>query len=188
MGKSDTQYQKLLSDIKSNVQKANSSRHNQKDLVSVAHTLINSPDEEFEVYVNDVDNPVVTKPVEHYRESLKPVLKEFGVDNAELDRIKDVQFTKDHADALVEVGMQVVKDYTSTGRKLIFPIESKDESQMEIAQRYKDETRKDTKKPVQNPDGTYTTVPTGERKITKAHYEMVAQNKVPGWLSSTEKI
>ena len=188
MSKKDTKYRQVLQGIRENVQKANSTRHSKGDLTTVAHTLINSPQEEFDVYLNDENNPVTTKPVEHYREALKPVLKEFGVDNAELDRIQQVEFTKDHADAIMEVGMQVVKDYTSTGRKLIFPINEKDEAQFEIAQKMREEKKIDTKKPVQNADGTYTTVPTGERKTTKAHREMVASNKVPGWLSSTEKI
>lgn len=183
-----TKYDDLLSEMRSKVQSAGSSRHSKADYTAVTQTLLNTPEQEVPVYVKDTKDPVITKPAERYRETLKPVLKQFGVDNAELDKIQDVQFSKEHAEALNDVAITAVKGYTSTGRKLVLPVTSPDESQMEISQVVKEEKKEDTRKLEQQADGSYKSVPTGERKTTKKHTEMKASNKIPGWLIEKKKI
>lgn len=184
---SKTKYDDLLNEMKSKVQSAGGSRHSKADYTSVTQTLLNTPEQEVPVYVKDGD-PVITKPAERYRETLKPVLKQFGVDNAELDKIQDVQFSKEHAEALNDVAITAIKGYTGTGRKLVLPINSDSESQMEISQVTRETKSEDTRKLEQQPDGSYKSVPTGERKTTKKHVEMKASNKIPGWLINKEKI
>jgi len=183
-----SEYKKLLKEMKDKVQASGSSRHSKQDYISVAQTLLNTPDHEVDVYMRDGGEKVTTNPVARYRDTLKPVLQHFGVDKAEAEKMDTVTFTKDHAEALMDVATQVIKDYTGTGRKLILPITAEDESQMEISQTQIKEKMEDTRKPEVQPDGTYKSVPTGERKTTKAHREMRCTNKVPGWLVSKEKI
>lgn len=187
MGK-QTSYDELKSQITKKVQEAGGSRHSKSDLTSMTHTLLNTPEQEVTTYLKDSPDGVTTKPVEKYRETLKPVLKQFGVDNAELDKIQSVTFSKDHADAFNDLAMQVVKDYTSTGRKLILPITDKAESQMEISQTDVAAKEVETKMPVEVSPGKYESVPTGKKRKTKAHKEMRVSNKMPAWLVDIEEI
>lgn len=187
MGNSN-KYLELKQQIKEKVEAAGGTRYSQSDLTALTHALINTPEHEVSVYMKDSEEPITTTPVQHYRESLKPVLKEFGVDSAELDRIQQVTFNKDHANAINELATTIVKDYTETGRKLILPITGEDQSQMAIYQVNRDEKKEETKKPFQQEDGTYVQVPTGKEKTTKQHKEIRVENKIPHWLVSEVNI
>ena len=180
MGK--TEYEKLKEDIAAKVQAAGGTRYSKSDLTQMTMSMLNAPDYEVNNYIDNGETPVVTKPVERYRNSLKPMLKQFGVDAAELDKVQTVQFTKDHAEAVNDMAMQIVKDYTSTGRKLILPINAPDEAQMEISQQVVAEKEESTKKITETSPGVYEQVPTGKKKKTKKHKRMKVSNKVPAWL------
>ena len=182
-----TEYDKLKKEITDKVKAAGGSRHSKSDLTLMTQTLLNTPEQEVNVYLKD-STPASTKPVERYRESLKDVVKQFGVDKAELDKVQDITFGKEHAEALMDVATTSMKDYISTGRKMIFPVTSKDESQMEISMVEKEEKTEETRKLVQNEDGSYKSVPTGKKKTTKAHKELKASNKVPSWLKTEQEI
>ena len=186
MGK--TKYDELKEEMRSKVDKAGGNRYSKSDLTHMTHVLLNTPEQEVTTYMKDVKDPVITKPVERYRESLKPVMKQMGIDGPELDKVQKVTFDKAHAEAVNDLAMTIVKDYTGTGRKMILPVTSKDESQMEITQVVKPEKIEDTKKLVQKEDGTYEQVPTGKRKKTSEHREMKVSNKVPGWLIDETEI
>jgi NACalpha-BTF3-like transcription factor len=187
MGKK-SKYSSMVDEMREKVQKAGGSRFSKSDQTALTHTLMNTPEHEVPVYLKDCTDPVITKPTEHYRESLKPVLKQFGVDSAELDKIQTVEFPKDHAEAFNELAAVAMKDYMSTGRKIIFPVTSNEESQMEISMVNKEKKSEETRKLVETSPGKFESVPTGERKTTKAHTEIKAANKVPGWLVEKEKI
>lgn len=180
-------YDKLKKEITEKVKAAGGTRHSKSDLTLMTQTLLNTPEQEVPVYIKD-ETPVTSKPVERYRESLKSVVKQFGVDNAELDKVNDITFSKDHAEALMDVATTSMKDYIGTGRKMIFPVTSPDESQMEISIVDKNEKTEETRKLVQKEDGSYESVPTGKKKTTKAHKEMKVSNKIPSWLSSETEI
>ena len=183
-----TEYDKLKKEITDKVKAAGGTRHSKSDLTSMTQTLLNTPEQEVPVYIKDSKEPVITKPVERYRESLKGVVKQFGVDNAELDKVNDVTFNKEHAEAIMDVAQTVMKDYIGTGRKMIFPITDEAESQMEISMVEKSDKVEETRKLVQQEDGSYKTVPTGKKKSTKAHREMKVSNKVPAWLITETNI
>lgn len=187
MAKKKTGYDEMLEEMRAKVQKAGGSRHSKSDRTAVTHGLLNQPDQEVEIFLKDSD-PVVTRPVEHFREELKDVVKQFGVDNAELDKMQEVKFSKGFAEAFNEVADIATKDYLSTGRKLIYPITSASESQMELSQVEKPAKAEDTRKLVETSPGKFESVPTGERKKTEAHMEIRASNKIPGWLVDKEKI
>lgn len=186
MGKTD--YEKLKDEITAKVKKTGGTRYSKSDMTQMTTAMLNSPSYEVKNYIKDVKEPVVTKPVERYRESLKPMLKQFGVDNAELDKVQSVSFGKEHAEALNELGMQIVKDYTSTGRKLILPINAADEAQMELSRCVVEAKEEETKKIELQPDGSYASVPTGKKKKTKKHNRMKVSNKVPAWLVEEEDL
>ena len=186
MGK--TEYEKLKADITAKVKSTGGTRFSKSDMTQMTQSMLNSKDYEVKNYIKDVKDPVVTKPVEKYRESLKPVLKQFGVDNAELDKVQSVVFGKDHAEALNDLSMQIVKDYTSTGRKLILPINEANEAQMEIYQDIIPETEIETKKIVEVSEGKFEQVPTGKKKKTKEHVRMKVSNKVPAWLVEESEV
>lgn len=178
-----TEYEKLKKEITDKVKAAGGSRHSKSDLVLMTQSLLNTPDHEVKTYIKD-GTAATSKPVERYRESLKNVVKQFGVDKAELDKVKDITFDKEHADALMDVATTSMKDYIGTGRKMIFPVTAADESQMEISMVERPEKTEETRKLIQKDDGTYESVPTGKKKTTKKHKEMKVSNKVPSWLSS----
>ena len=185
-----TEYEKLKQEISEKVKANGGCRYSKADLTQLTSTLLNTPEQEVKTYPlkGSKDEVVTTKPVERYRESLKPVLKQFGVDNAELNKIHDVKFNKEHAEALMDVSTQVIKDYTGSGRKFIFPINDETESQMEISQVDKSEKEVETTKIEEQSPGVYATVPTGKKKKTFAHKELKVSNKVPGWLVEETEI
>ena len=183
-------YKELKDAMAKKVQAAGSSRYSKGDHIALTHSLLNTPDYEVDVYIKDGDKYETTKttPVKNYRESLKPVIAQFGVDKAELDKIHTVEFPKGHAEAFNDLAEVAMKDYISTGRKLIFPVNSEDESQLELSQFEVPEKIEDTSKLVEESPGNYKRVPTGDRKTTKKHTAYKAANKVPAWLVSKEKI
>lgn len=188
MGKNKTPYDVLKEEVADAVKKSGGHRHSRSDYNNLTEALLNSPDQEVSVYVKDGDNPVTTKPVEAYRNSLKPVLKQFGVDDAELGKIQEVQFSKNHAEAFNDLAAVAMKGYLDTGRRLVLPVTGPKESQLDLVKVDRDKTSEETKKIVQNEDGSYDQVPTGKRKTKEAHSEIKASNKLPGWLVSEEPI
>lgn len=185
MAKKDA-YTALCAEIAEKV-KQKGKAHSKTDMVAMAQSMINTPEHEVDVYVGSATKGdptvVTTTPVKAYRESLKPVLKSFGIDNDELNKIQDVQFPKKHAEALCELATNLVKDYTSTGRKLVFPINAKNESRMSISQVEVAEKKTEPKKIVKDEkSGKYELIPTGKKVTTKKHEALKAANKVPYWL------
>lgn len=180
-------YSDIKNRIHSRVKETNSRKYSKGDLNSLMTGLMNSPEEEFE-NVCGADNVATVKPVERFRESLKPVLKEFGVDGPELDKIQTVEFTKECAEATTEMVMYGLKGYLETGKKLTLPQTSVDEAKMSISLKDVGEVVKETSFIQQQEDGTYKSVPTGKEKTTKAHSALVAENSVPKWLVSEREI
>lgn len=189
MGKKNSSYGQLCSQIREKVEKNGTSSFSRTDLVSMAHSMVNCPEHEVEVIVKNKDGAapdvIKTTPTRRYRDSLKPVLKGFGIDKAELDRIQDVQFPKEHAEALTDMAMNLVKDYISTGRKLKFPINSMTESGMEISTVDVKKKVTEPRKIVKNGD-KYDSVPTGKTVTTAEHTSIKASNKIPYWLKTSK--
>ena len=184
------QYNELCSQITEKVKKNGSSSYSKSDLVAMTQSLLNTPEHEVEVFIKNGDKEpttVVTKPVEKYRESLKPVLKQFGIDKEELNKLQSVTFTKEHAEAVSELAGVIVKDYTGTGRKFKFPITSLTEGEMSISQVTIGDKTTDTRKISKKPNGEYESLPTGKRVKTKEHTALKASNKIPGWLKKEVK-
>lgn len=177
-------YEQVLSDIKKTAKDKKSTRFSKSDFVNSATALLNSDDYEASIFIKDGTEAkeVKTQPVRKFREAMKPVLKKFGVDNAELDKIHDVEFPKAMGEALYDVSTEAIRGYMGTGRAFAFPMGSKDETQMSIAVTDVKEKSVETRMIKQKQDGSYESVPTGKSVTTKKHKALKASNKVPGWL------
>lgn len=191
MSKKKTSYDELCSAIHEKVKKNGTSSFSRTDLVSMAHTMVNCPEHEVDVFIKNKDGAapdvITTTPVKRYRESLKPVLKSFGIDKADLDRIQDVPFPKEHAEALVDMSLNLTKDYIETGRKLKYPLNGKSESAMEVSAVDVPTKVSEPRKIVKDEkSGVYTSVPTGKIVTTSAHTSIKAGNKIPYWLKSSK--
>lgn len=188
MSKKKDSYDELCDAMREKIQKAGGSRCSEADRCDMMHALLNTPDHESEIFMKDAEEPVITTPVKEYRETLKPILDQFGVDKDEQDKIMDVKFSKKHARAIIDLADQAAQDYMGVGRKLILPITGKDQSQMELSHVKKDEKRENTRKPVETSPGVYESVPTGECRITAPHTELKVSNKMQDHLVTKEKV
>lgn len=183
-----TKYEELVSKIEEGVKKSGGKRYSKSDYEDMALAILNSPTYEETIIIKgedgkpqEIKNPISAK----YRESLKGVLSQFGIDKSEMEKLNEIEFDKKHAAALAEVSTTLVKDYIGTGRKLILPMRSTEETQMEIYQDEVDEVIREDRKPVKNDDGTYANVLTGKKTKTKKHKAVKVSNKVPAWLKES---
>ena len=195
MSKNKNAYTQLCSEIKEKIDSSNrakgrtSSAVSRSDLESMATALLNTPDHEVTVYsysakdTSGTGEPVgiTKKPSKRYRDSLKPMLRNLGLDKHDADKIDDIPMTKEHAAAMIDVSTTVIHDYMRAGRKFSFPITEPDETRMEIncviapertsvGNRFKkDDTADDTV------------------TITKERAILKAKNPIPYWLKEVQK-
>jgi hypothetical protein len=190
MAKKKTSYSELCDAISEKVKQNGISSFSRTDLVSMAHSMVNCPEHEVEIIVKGKDGAapekVTTTPVKRYRNSLRPVLSAFGIDKNEQDRILDVPLTREHAEALTDVALNLTKDFIGTGRKLLLPMTSTTESQMAISEVNVPSKTSEPRKIVKENDGSYSSVPTGKKVTTAAHSAVKASNKIPYWLKKSK--
>lgn len=163
-----------------------SRRFSKSDLTDLTRGLLNDENHEVSYYSNpsgDTPVSVTKKPAYAYRESLKPILAEFGVDKNEADRIHDIEFDKKHAEALMDVAQVVQHDYIASGKKLKLPQLSANETTVSLQHETVPEKIEATKKNV-IVDGKSQQVPTGKTIKTSERVVTKASNKVAGWLKS----
>ena len=158
----------------------NSRRYSKGDYVGLTKGLLNEADYEVSYYTNPSgETPITVKkqPVKAYRDALKDVVKEFGVDKNELGKLDDMEFSKKHAEALIDVAQVAQHDYMATGKKLRLPQMAENETTVTLGYEVLPEKVEATNKVV---DGksvpTGKTIKTSERTVTKA------ANKVPAWM------
>lgn len=163
-----------------------SRRYSKGDLVDLTRAALNEPDGGpiYNYYSNpsgDTPVSVEKKPVEAYRNALKDVVKQFGVDGQEAEKINTIDFSKKHAEAMIDVVQAVQADYTDTGKKLRLPQFSADSTTVTLSKETLPEKTEDTKKNTVI-DGKTVQVPTGKTIRTEQRTVIKASNKVPGWL------
>ena len=194
MAKNKNTYTELCAEIKEKIDASNrakgrsSSAVSRSDLEAMTTALLNTPDHEVTVYsysakdTSGTGEPVgvIKKPSKRYRDSLKPMLRNLGLDKHDVDKVDDISFSKEHAAALIEVGTTVVKDYMRAGRKFSFPITEPDETRMEIMVSTAPE-RTSVGNRFKKDDSDDTVTVTKERAIIKA------KNPVPYWLKKSGK-
>lgn len=132
---------------------------------------------------------VGSHPARDFRDGMKKVIgKTFGVDSGEVGKLDDVELPRSVTDPMLEGVSFVQKDYLDSGRGLSIPTTHKDEAVMKISLKEVGEKTIDTKKIVKKDDGTYESVPTGERVTHKARKVISPSNKVPEHLTVKTKI
>lgn len=183
-------YEEKRAEIAAKVKANNSTRHSKSDLVELTQALLNTPDQTFDVYFRDPDGKkpktVTIAPVKRLRDSITNIaVKNLGVDKNEAGKLVDgIQFSRNDAEAFIDVATYAIKDYTGSGRKLIFPITGKDETQMEISQVRVPTKVSEIPKIVKGADDHYTRVMTGKKRTTAEHNALKATNKVMPWFVS----
>jgi hypothetical protein len=161
------------------------------ELVSLAATMLNDDEDAITTYVKkgDTVEEKVVNPGRSLRNGvIAPVLKDFGVDKAELTKLDGVQISRGGAEAVADVALLLVKEYISTkglGRKLTLPMLSPNETVQSISCLKAEEEKRATTMIARGEDGSYSTTPTGKVVTTKAHEKLKVVNKVPAWLKET---
>lgn len=159
-----------------------SKRYSKGDHIEMTQALLNEGSYEVEYYTNPSNTEalkIIKDPVKEYRESLKPILSEFGVDKAEQEKINSVQFSKKHAEAIINVSQLVQHDYLATGKKIKLPQFNADETCTTLEMCTLPEKMEETKK-IQDKQ----VVPTGKTIKTAERTVIKSRNKVPAWLKS----
>ena len=162
-----------------------SRRYSKGDYVDLTQSFLNTPETEVTIYSNpSADEPtaMTKKPAQAYRDSLKDLLGQFGVDKNEMSKLNEIEFSKKHAEAVVDVAQAVQHDYIASGKKLRLPQMGAKETTVTLESATLPEKIEDTKKIV---DGK--SVPTGRTVKTEERVVMKAKNKVPAWLQSDVK-
>lgn len=161
--------------------------YSRSDLEGLALGLLNCPEHtvtEYQMRSVDSDGKPITiekQPSKRYRDSLKPVLRDLGLDRPEAERIADIKFNKEHAAALMGVATEVIKCYMKAGRKFQFPITAPDEVRMEMSIDYAPE-RINQNRFAKTDEERAKVTKTARRAVLKAK-----NSAVPPWLKSTEK-
>lgn len=164
-------------------QARSSCSYSKSDLESLTLGLLNDPGHtvtEYQMHTETDGSPVTVEkaPSLRYRESLKPMLKSLGLDKNDVEKVNDVQFTKEHASALMGVATTAIKDYLKAGRKMTLPITAPDESRMEMYCAQAPE-RVNTNRFAKTEEEKAKTSTTMARRILKS------KNATPSWLKKT---
>ena len=95
-------------------------------------------------------------------------------------KVSDIQFTKEHASAMIGVCTCVLKDYIRAGRKFSFPITAPDETRMEF---YCDVA------PERINQNRFAKTEEEKKKVSKTLERTVlkAKSSCPSWLKVNEK-
>ena len=195
MSKHKNGYTQMCDEIKEKIASSNrakgrtSSAVSRSDLEAMATTLLNTPDHEVTVYsysakdTSGTGEPVgiTKKPTKRYRDSLKPMLRNLGLDKHDADKVDDIPMTKEHAAALMDVATTVVHDYVRAGRKFSFPITEPDETRMEMSCVIAPERTSVGNRFKKDDSADDTITITKERAILKV------KNPVPYWLKEVKK-
>lgn len=185
-------YQVMLDELSAKIKGTNKDgkkatcSYSKSDLESLTLGLLNSPDHvvtEYQMKVSEADGTPVTidkTPSRRYRESLKPMLKALGMDKNDAEKVNDIQFTKEHAAAVVSLSTTVIKDYLKAGRKLVLPVTANDEARMEM---YCDTA------PERINQNRFAKTEEEKAKVSKtlARTILKSKNATPSWLRVSEK-
>ena len=189
---SKSMYSTMLDELSAKIKGASkdgkeaSCSYSKSDLENLTLGLLNSPDHivtEYQMKVSEADGTPVTiekTPSRRYRESLKPMLRSLGLDKNDVEKVSDIQFTKEHASSLIGVATTVLKDYIGAGRKFSFPITGPKECRMEF---YCDTA------PERINQNRFAKTEEERSKISKTLERTILKGKngTPSWLRKSEK-
>lgn len=158
-------------------------------LVGLTAELLNDPEETLTLYSSSKDGVVETavNPAQEHRDQLKKVVKQaFGIDEADSAKLDNFKFSKNYAEAVVDVNLLATKDYLDTGKKLTLPMRSTGETQATIAivERGMKETKLRELK--DGPDGKKISVETDKVSVTSPQRVVKVSNKTMPWNKKTK--
>lgn len=175
-------FDEVYKEISSNVSVTKSGKpkktFSKTDFDSLAKALINTPEHKA-VYYGTKGGEVTTKdvyPVKQFRESLKKVLTDNGIDAQEAAKfVTDYEFT--NVDGMYEFVSEILYQYMDAGKKFDFPTREDFKASMSI-------------KTIEESEGIYSAIPKkgdknppAEFKIkTKKHKVLEKKSKAPDWL------
>lgn len=179
-------YKDIKDRIKNSANKENGSkRYSREDHIALMQGALNEPDMEVTIYSNPsgkTPDQVTRQPMKDYRTALKGVAKQLGIDKAEADKIDDLELTKQHAAAIIEVSEFVGNELLDTGKKYRLPLYNTSDTVVTLSKGRVGEEVKETKKIVETEPGKYEQVPTGKTVKTAPHSVTKVSNKVPAWM------
>lgn len=160
--------------------------YSKSDLENLTLALLNSPEHvvtEYQMKVSEADGSPVTidkMPSKRYRESLKPMLRNLGLDKNDAEKVSDIQFSKEHAASLIGLATVAIKDYIGVGRKFSFPITGPKECRMEF---YCDTA------PERINQNRFAKTEEEKSKVSKTLERTILKSKsaCPSWLKKVEK-
>lgn len=160
--------------------------YSKSDLDNLTLALLNSPDHvvtEYQMKVSEADGTPVTidkTPSKRYRDSLKPMLKTLGLDKNDVEKISDIQFTKEQASAIMGLATTAIHDYLLIGRKMVFPVTNAKECRMEM---YCDVA------PERINQNRFAKTEEEKKKVSKTLERTVlkSKNSTPSWLRLNDK-
>lgn len=192
MAKASANYRKTIESLKEVVQKKGSTSYSKSDAVALMHARINDLETESTIYSSRGGEcrSVKVNPTKELRSCLaKDMERALGLDSADAEKIKDCEFSKATASAMLDTAAIVIKDNLGeVGRSFTLPMTAEDEARMTIQITSVPEKVRNTNKLEQQPDGTYKAVPTGKTVTTSKHNAIKGKNSVPAWLKKSEDI
>ena len=146
----------------------------------LASALLNDTEYCKKQYVKKGDSFAVKEsyPVKEFRDGLKQTLvKEFGIDPAEANKLDKVDFNKGVTTPFADLANTHVMGCMKTGKSYVFNPEDERSTKMQISLREMPAKIIETTKLVQDETGKYNTVPTGDKIQYTDRTEIVAANK-----------
>lgn len=186
MGKSN--YERACEELQARIRNSaqpgrkSSCAYSSSDRISLANALLNSPDHEVKVYsmktsgVDGSPQHTTKNPSKRYREALKGMVIQLGIDKNDAEKLNDMTLSKEHAASMLDVVDTVTKDYMKCGRKMQYPITGLDEVRMET---YIEEApeRVNPNRFAKSDDERVKMTKTKKRMVIKAR-----NSAVPSWL------
>ena len=170
-------FEKTINDIKEN---SGSSAFSRAAEEQISNALINDVDYCQKQFVKKGDSFEVKEnyPVREFRDGLKKLVKtEFGVDTTEAEKLTNCNIGKDVSTPVADLGAAVIKGVMKTGKSFVFNPENDHETKMVISMREMPEKVVETTKLEKQADGSFVTVPTGDKVKYTARTEIAATNK-----------
>ena len=157
----------------------------------VTSNILNTPDFEMPVYKEGKDGveTVMTHPIADFRDATASAAgKALGLDRAETAALSSkLEFGRSYGEAFNAAADAAEAAYMSTGRAKVKPQIGEDVSRVSIRLESVDEKTEETSKIVQNADGKYESVPTGNLVTTRKHRIVKAKNVTRPWLKEIKK-
>lgn len=175
-------FQEVFNEIKENVTVSKTGKKvkswSRQDFNKMAKAFLNTPEYTFQKAVakGDTYETVDVMPVKEFRKMIQSILKDFGVDKAESERVLTETELVKNADAMYELVSELIYQYLAADKKFDFVQRADFSGAIKL-------------KDIEEITSVHRNVQDGsEIKINKkAHKVLDKQSKAPKWLKSRVK-